>query len=826
MNNAYPVIPVALIVILAYAVTSGFSRWGMFSKKTHRKFWDTLLLLTFLGAGLLGLLSVIKINYKLEIPQYDNLLKWHVSLGVGMVIIAFFHFLRHLKYYTVMFKKKPSAKVHTEKFASAPDAPKFRYLIFLLGITTIITQVVFIREFISVTSGNELVLGIVMGNWLLITAWGAYTGRRRISAEFNVSRAVNMLSVYTVLPLAMTALLYWLKIMLFPPGTLSDAVTATLGGFILLFPVCFLSGYLFTAFSTLFAGPNKKSRIGRAYALESAGSLAGGLLFSIFLGRIFNSFQVLGLTAGMVFFMGAWLSGLPAKKILFLISGVAIPVFIFSFNPDTRIKKILFPNQEILFNKSTPYGNLLVGRQAGQLNFYENNALQFYTGNLMHNEEAVHFAMLQHANPENVLLISGGISGMAGEIMKYNTREITYLETNPEIYKHWKGLLTDTEESGRIKYVKSDIRTFLNKSGEIYDVILINLPAPSTLGYNRFYTDEFLESVKQHCTSKSVVCTSLPSSANYTGEDALDVNTSLWKTLGKHFKHLCLFTGERNYFLASESQLHSNITELISEKGITNEYVNKYYFDDTLLTQRSQTLVSQFDRPVKINRDFYPYMFIKQTFHWLSRFGTNYYILILLPVVFFLLFFFRLNRISTGLYTGGFTSASLEVTLMLAYQVFFGSIYLATALFFAFFMGGLATGSLWKQKPEKRFLLKRYYILQFIIAAFALLLPVLITLTGQITGFRVFAQLIFFFLVFILAFFIGHEFYLAAEIQPYGVSETTGLNYSTDLVGSAFGAFLTAIVLLPLLGLVTTCLIVAGLNVFSGLMALSAKKSF
>ena len=46
-----------------------------------------------------------------------------------------------------------------------------------LGISSIITQIILIREFLSVFSGNELVFGIILANWLLLTGIGAYIGK-------------------------------------------------------------------------------------------------------------------------------------------------------------------------------------------------------------------------------------------------------------------------------------------------------------------------------------------------------------------------------------------------------------------------------------------------------------------------------------------------------------------------------------------------------------------------------------------------------------------------------------------------------------------------
>ncbi len=824
MNTAYPLIPVSVITILAYFTTLLFSRWGIFSRNSHRKFWNVLLLVTFLVSGLLGLLSVVKVNYKLQIPIYDTLMQWHVAFGIGMVFISFFHLSWHLKYYLTFQKHTTSANNKSSEL-QAKNPKKIRYLLILLGMTAIISQVVFIREFISVLSGNELILGIVMASWMLLTGWGALTGRNGNFSKLTFNRGVLMLTVLAIMPAILIGMLYWFKNMLFPPGTTVSLGMSVAASFLLLFPVCFLSGYLFTAFSTLYSESKNQNQTGKAYALESLGSLIGGIIFSLVLGRFFNSFQIFGITTTAILIAGVFIVQPENKKtsLIIILTALAVPILIFIFKPDNRIKKMFFPNQEMVVNRSTRYGNLVITKQTSQLNVYENNDLQFYTENMMMNEESVHFAMVQHKNPQRVLLVSGGISGMIKEIEKYKVNRITYLEINPEIFNSLKDWGKTGLDITNVEVVKSDVRSFIAGSNQKYDVILLNLPPPSSLGLNRFYTAEFFETVKKHCNQESVLCTSLPSTANYAEDNALEVNSSLWKTIGLNFKNQLLLTGEKNYFIASDQPLTANIAAMIANKGIVTEYVNQFYIDDTLLTARSQTLTGQLNLSAPVNHDFSPYMFIKQIHHWLSQSGASYKILILVPLVMFLLFFIKLNPVTTGLYTGGFTAASLEIALMLAYQNYFGSLYIATAFFFAVFMAGMALGSSINLKsgfPQ----IKSYFRLQFGLAAFAVVLPFLIQITGEFAGLRLPVQFMFFVLVFALAFAVGFEFLLASKLQQNSFCETSGVNYSTDLAGSAFGAFLTAIVLLPMVGLVYTCLIVAALNILSGTLAFSIRK--
>ncbi|MGC9343607.1 MAG: hypothetical protein ACP5E3_12965, partial [Bacteroidales bacterium] len=272
MNTAYPLIPVTILTLRVFITTRLFAAWNIFPLKWHRKFWNYLLLIAFLISGLLGILSVIKINYKIEIPGYEKYLQWHVAFGIALVIIAFIHLSWHLKYY-VSFqtekKKKDINKLETDE----EGWYRSRSLLFLLGGVSIINQVVFIREFITVLAGNELVVGLILSAWMLLTSWGAYHGRKGGFGNFSLKRGINMLGAISLFPIFLVPLLYLLKNLLFPPGTMVNMSNSVIAAFLLLFPVCFLSGYLFTAFSSFLSLSEKRNLIGESYSLESLGSL-------------------------------------------------------------------------------------------------------------------------------------------------------------------------------------------------------------------------------------------------------------------------------------------------------------------------------------------------------------------------------------------------------------------------------------------------------------------------------------------------------------------------------------------------------------------------
>ena len=77
----------------------------------------------------------------------------------------------------------------------------------------------------------------------------------------------------------------------------------------------------------------------------------------------------------------------------------------------------------------------MVTQAAGQLNFIENGVPLFSTENVGRVEETVHYAMAQRPNARRVLLISGGVSGTACEMLKYPVEAVDYVELDPLILR-------------------------------------------------------------------------------------------------------------------------------------------------------------------------------------------------------------------------------------------------------------------------------------------------------------------------------------------------------------------------------------------------------
>lgn len=90
----------------------------------------------------------------------------------------------------------------------------------------------------------------------------------------------------------------------------------------------------------------------------------------------------------------------------------------------------------------------------------------------------------------------------------------------------------------KINIISKDARLFVKGTKQDYDVVIIDLPDPSTAQINRFYTIEFFRELKEKLNKNAVVSLSLISTVNYINEEARQLNSVLYKTLKQVFANV------------------------------------------------------------------------------------------------------------------------------------------------------------------------------------------------------------------------------------------------------------------------------------------------
>jgi spermidine synthase len=490
-------------------------------------------------------------------------------------------------------------------------------------------------------------------------------------------------------------------------------------------------------------------------------------------------------------------------------------------------KEFLFINQKIIYQKNSPYGNVILTENSGQINFYENGNFLFSmdttgtgSGNIAENEEAVHFAMLQSKHPDRVLLVSGGIEGQLKEILKYPVKQIDYSEINPALIgaaKRFKLL----PQSDKINYINTDVRLFLSHNKTKYDVILLNIPPPLTAETNRYYTLEFFRLLKQHLNPKGIIKTQLPSSGNYLSKDAEKSYSVLYATLSAAFEQVNIIPGEKDYFLASDKAIDLNIVAEITERKIESEYV-KYYLDDFSIAQRSEIIRKRINPHADINYDFKPVAYPVQIKAQLARFKTNYWILAVFILLFLIFVLRNTKRQNFGMFAVGFASITAELLIIFAFQILYGNVFSLLSVIIMIFMVGLAVGSLYLPKLFNKNLLKQYKTAFILLSLILLVLPVLFLYLFSAIHSVVLNYVLIFLLSLCISTISGYLFYISEQISSGNKNQVAGKIYSADLFGSATGALAVSMFIVPFAGFIFTG-IIAGVLSFTAFLVMKNK---
>ncbi|NQT84078.1 fused MFS/spermidine synthase [bacterium] len=711
-------------------------------------------------------------------------------------------------------------------FHSGGNKTLIFFAICALGISSIITQLTLMRELLSVFSGNEMVLGIVLGNWLLLTGLGSYLGKTATKLKSPLSALIVAEILVAVLPIGNVLLVRILRNAVFIRGAMVGVTATVVSCFVLLLPYCVISGYLLTLACCVLASEEGALSIGRVYFMDNIGDIAGGLLFTFVLIYLFNHFGILYVPAflNLLFAIVVSLS-LRKRFLLGAAAGVTVGLaaLLLALDLDDVSTRIEYQGRDVVYREDSPYGNLVVTESAGQFDFIENGVPLFSTHNIEEVEETVHYAMCQRPDAYGVLLISGGISGTAKEILKYGVERVDYVELDPLIVKVGQKYVPKNLADERINVINADGRLFVKRTQKRYDAVIADLPDPSTSQINRFYTFEFFAEVKETLTKEGVLSLSLGHYENYLSKELARLIATAHRTLKKVFDNVLIIPGGRTFFLASDGPLYSDIAARIEQTGVQTQLVNRAYLSAMLTPDRLADMDRAISEKAVVNKDFSPVLYYYHLLYWISQFKVRFGILGGVLLLAFAVYLFRIRAVPFAIFTTGFAASSLEVVLLVGFQILYGYVYNQLGLIVTMFMLGLAVGSFVMNRMLPRRSRRDLVKLEFSIAVYAGLLPFILMGLGHASGEVVYslsAKVVFPLLTLGLGALVGMEFPLAGKADFERIASTAARLYTADFVGACLGAILVSTILIPVMGMVTVCLIVAGLNILSGVIVL------
>jgi len=721
------------------------------------------------------------------------------------------------------------------------------FSLIVLGITSIVSQLIIIRELSIGFFGNEFFIGWTLFSWLLWTGLGSLILNKSIKEE-DISKSLIICHVLIPVFLILEILLVRISslIVTSQSGQIPNLIPALLYSFIILAPLCLILGLQFAIIARLwkynYQGIELSRAIGKSYILETIGFIAGGLIFSYFLIFI-NEFYVTSIIAWLNLSVGIFI--LSKKKVLglksFFIFLIILFILIFVFSPliNHQANTFRFPNQNLIESKNSIYGNIAVTKLKDQYNFYESGLFLGINKEQIFNEY-IHIPLLYSAKTKNILLLGNGFNGAIKEILKHNPDKIYYLELDPKLIETTKNYLSDDLSiylnDRRLEVINTDARYFFKNTSENFDVIIINLPNPSTALINRFYSEEFFKEAKNHLSENGILSTYLKLSANYFGPEVENLDASLYGALNSNFDSVLILPEDQHLFIASQKKLDYSPELLIQrfkERKIKTNFVNEEYIKYRLTNDRVGLLNNLLNenKTAKINRDQLPISYYYNFTYWISVFypklakifqwagGIKFIWLIIFTILvwgFWVLSRNSRKQFPLTMAIAGFSLMAIEVIIIFGFQVFYGYLYYKIALIITFLMAGMALGSWLANRKLERKTIKSVIKIHVLIMVFSLvLLAGFYYLFNNAPKPSIFIEIIFLIAGGLIGAIVGFEFPVINKLYLENKNDTskTGIIYGADLIGSCLGAFLVSILLIPIFGVYQTLIILGILNI-------------
>lgn len=239
-------------------------------------------------------------------------------------------------------------------------------------------------------------------------------------------------------------------------------------------------------------------------ALDYIGALAGSIVFPLLvlpyigLSRASLVFGIMNLAvaaAGLTLLPGEkrWLAIRLAAAALILFFALLFSTRLVGFMED------LLYQDNIIYTQNSAYQRIVITRWRNDIRLYLNGRIQFCSiDEARYHEPLVIPAMEACPGAQNVLILGGGDGMAAREVLKYQTVKrivlvdidpaMTLLGKNrPELLALNKGSLNST----KVIITNKDAMKFVQDSQDFFDVIIIDLPDPSSETLSKLYSKAF-----------------------------------------------------------------------------------------------------------------------------------------------------------------------------------------------------------------------------------------------------------------------------------------------------------------------------------------------
>jgi len=524
----------------------------------------------------------------------------------------------------------------------------------VMGMSSMLLQITVLRLLLATFSGNELDIGITLSFWLVWVGLGSYTGVRvKLKHTFALT---FILIAFLALPTALSIRAIRLVLSL-GPGEIVSLTSTVLSTALMLFPVCFIIGVQFPV-AVSFSGGREAA--GRVYALEAIGAFIGGAVFTLLVSGRMAAMELCFILALINIVMAVFIA---RKKIVSLL--VFIPLF-FYIGFHNIAATLPWQYTEPSLTVESKYGEITIIKVNEQTSVFVNGQIVFTYPEPQTEEFRTHLPMALHPSPSKILVVGGSLGTMK-EFLKYPVDSVDFVELDPRMVEVSLGMLGDEDRKAvrdqRVNIIVEDGRRFIKGlKRPTYDLIVLNLPQPSTASINRFYTTDFFREVKDVLKEGGIVAMTIPQSTGYIGRGMQMASGSIYNSLRSVFRYVEVTAQEYGGLFASDAQITTD-PEILEERFIHGSmnlrYFNQYLFRDAFSPLSVDYVKSRLGDIRVINTDLRPSAYLYNLMLWAEVHGgraltyllkfRGWHIIALLVITLISLSFFTFRKKRRGI---------------------------------------------------------------------------------------------------------------------------------------------------------------------------------
>ncbi len=661
------------------------------------------------------------------------------------------------------------------------------------GVSSVVTQLLVIREFLSQFQGNEFVIALILFNWLLLGgigtllagAAGKKAGPGRLAWISLALAGLSPLELLGIRGLRETCFIHGSAVGFYPTLAFSFLTIAPYGlllGFALPYSLATARNLLPAYTGT------------RIYITDNIGDVLGGALFSFVLVLLVSPLQAVLIANLPLLVAACWIHPSPLWSRSSIAPMALSALVLLAAGAAVEKSTLVLAGKQLAYYHESLYGRIEVFKDREQYTLVLDGKPMYSSENTNIAEETVHYPLSQPNRVNTVLMISAE-GGVMTEAEKYHPESVDYLEID--------AALTDAVfQFGLIKkipglhVIHQDGRAYLKKTDKKYDAILVNLPEPDTFQVNRFFTDRFFMLAKNRLEPGGILSFSVEGYANYLNDAQIEKISSLYRTARLHFAHVLMLPGQKVFFLCADFPPSTDIPRRLDEKKIETGYIRGFYYGN-LTDDRIAALHRRIKPDAPLNRDYAPQLIRLMFSDWFAKFSTSPKGFIAVTALLLTLYLFFITREELVLFSTGFMAMGSEILVIFAFQMFLGYIYFQIGLIVTVFLAGLLPGAVFGESLRRR---SRMVLLLGDGTLIGLLILFIAAVIFMGDRLPMTAYLLFGFAVSVAC---GCQFPAALYLQGSGKPAAIRA-FSSDLIGAAFGTLITSVVLIPYAGIAWT----------------------